>query len=346
MEMHKEQGAKDMKSSLIGFGASPLGGMMGEMNLSIAKRAVSTALAHSISQFDTSPYYGNSESVLGECLTGIPRSSYTVCTKCGRYPGGEFDYSASRVTSSVLSSIEKLRCTYLDLVLVHDIEFADSLDQIVHETLPALQKLRERGLVKRLGISAYPLHVLRYVAERAVDPRLDVVLTYCHLNLADTSLLPELEFYRKRSIKLIVASVLSMGLFSTKGPQSWHPASEKLKAACADVRAECAVRGVNVSAYALRWALDAVHGYNQECHRGCMNDSSNRDDNDNGDAIESVLVGFASEEEVLQAVEVCDGRESTASALPDANLRDWIRRRLDSVPSSDRTWPSGKHPPS
>ena len=48
--------------------------------------------------------------------------------------------------------MERLHVDYIDLINVHDIEFAD-LSQVVDETLPALVELREKGLV---GMSESP----------------------------------------------------------------------------------------------------------------------------------------------------------------------------------------------
>lgn len=52
-----------------------------------------------------------------------------------------FDFSASRVEQSIDESLRALGVEYIDLAQVHDIEFAPSLDIIVKETLPALQKV-------------------------------------------------------------------------------------------------------------------------------------------------------------------------------------------------------------
>lgn len=110
-------------------------------------------------------YYGDTlaETVLGKALKTmpIPRESYVVSTKCGRYGSG-FDFSAERVTRSVDESLERLNLDYVDIILCHDIEFG-SLDQIVYETVPALQKLKDSGKVRHIGISGLPLHIFRSV---------------------------------------------------------------------------------------------------------------------------------------------------------------------------------------
>ena len=57
-----------------------------------------------------------------------------------------------RSVESVYESMERLHQDYIDLINVHDIEFAD-LDQICQETLPALVELRNKGIVKHIGIT-------------------------------------------------------------------------------------------------------------------------------------------------------------------------------------------------
>ncbi|KAJ2983317.1 hypothetical protein NQ176_g793 [Zarea fungicola] len=57
---------------------------------------VRRAIQHNIAAFDTSPYYGPSEVLLGDALRRIepapPRDSYFLITKAGRIAGDEFDY--------------------------------------------------------------------------------------------------------------------------------------------------------------------------------------------------------------------------------------------------------------
>lgn len=89
-----------------------------------------------INTFDTSPYYGNSEHVLGKALASIasthPRETYYLSTKVGRYGPKkvEFDYSKERVRESVEESMRRMHTDYLDIVYAHDVEFV-SVDNAV-----------------------------------------------------------------------------------------------------------------------------------------------------------------------------------------------------------------------
>ncbi len=125
------------------------------------------AFNRGINFFDTSPFYGDtkSEAVLGKGLKLLPRDQIIVATKIGRYGQDTFDFSAEKVNASIKESLTRLQLDYVDLLQCHDIEFA-SLDQIVEETIPALLKLKERGVVRNIGITGLPLKIYKYVLDR------------------------------------------------------------------------------------------------------------------------------------------------------------------------------------
>jgi aryl-alcohol dehydrogenase-like predicted oxidoreductase len=123
-----------------------------------------TTLAHTnntrtgINLIDTAPWYGfeKSERILGEALQGVPREAYYLATKVGRYKPDHlemFDFRGERVLASIDESLARLRLDYIDIIQIHDPEFAPSLDIIVNETLPALDKARQAGKVRFIGIT-------------------------------------------------------------------------------------------------------------------------------------------------------------------------------------------------
>src|SRR6266571_5457070 len=146
---YRKLGKTGWEVSVLGYGASPLGGVFGKISDQEGIRAVHTAVDLGINFIDVSPYYGltKAETVLGKALATLPRDRYILATKVGRYGADDFDFSAARVTSSVDESLRRLQVEHIDLIQCHDIEFG-SLDQIVHETLPALRKVREQGKVR------------------------------------------------------------------------------------------------------------------------------------------------------------------------------------------------------
>ena len=187
--IYRELGKTGMRLSAIGFGASSLGGVFHDFEEARGVEAVFAAIDAGINFIDVSPYYGyyKAETVLGKALKDIPRDKFFLSTKVGRY--GEdghntWDYSAGRVTRSVYESMERLNIDYIDLINVHDIEFSD-LNQVANETLPALVKLREEGVVKHVGITDLQLENLKWMVEHVPAGTVESVLNFCHYCLND-----------------------------------------------------------------------------------------------------------------------------------------------------------------
>ena len=61
----------------------------------------------------------------------------------------------------------------MDVVQIHDVEFAENLDIIINETLPALEEARKYGKTRFIGFSGYPLNVLKETLLKAPN-RFDV----------------------------------------------------------------------------------------------------------------------------------------------------------------------------
>lgn len=309
----RELGNTGLKLSSVGFGASPLGSVFGPVSDEVAIATVRQAFCLGINFFDTSPYYGGtlSEKVLGKALkaSGVPRNEYIVSTKCGRYKEG-FDFSADRVTRSIDESLARLQLDYVDILQCHDIEFG-SLDQIVNETIPALQKLKETGKIRFIGITGLPLEIFTYVLDRVPPSTVDVILSYCHYGINDSALEDLLPYLKSKGVGVISASPLAMGLLTENGPPEWHPASNELKAACQAAADFCKEKGKNISKLAMQYSL------------------SNKD-------ISSVLVGMNSVQQVEENV-------ASATELATVGIDEKTLSEVEEIlkPVKNQTWPSG-----
>mmetsp|Transcript_4233 Transcript_4233/g.13469 ORF Transcript_4233/g.13469 Transcript_4233/m.13469 type:complete len:269 (-) Transcript_4233:57-863(-) len=210
-------GNTGLEVSVLGFGASPLGSVFEDIDEDLGVEAVKRAVELGINFFDTSPFYGltKSETVLGRALSQLPRESFILCSKVGRYgdPPAGFDFSAARVTASVEESLRRLNVDYIDIIQCHDMEFR-SLDQIINETLPALKTLKDQGKVRFVGITGLPLKVFQYVLDRADPGMVDCILSYCHNSLNDNTLSSIVPYLQGRGVGVISASPLSMGLLA------------------------------------------------------------------------------------------------------------------------------------
>ncbi|XP_071506893.1 uncharacterized protein [Diadema antillarum] len=255
-------GNTGMDVSAVGFGASPLGfpyyGTEGP-SAERCRATVEKALCSGINYIDTAPWYGQgkSEERLGVALKGIPRESYFIATKVGRYETNVekmFDFTAERTARSVDESLARLGLDCVDIIQAHDVEFAPSLEVVLEETLPALARARDAGKARFIGITGYPISTLREIVERS-KVKIDTVLSYCHLDLNDSSLLQHISFFKERGIGLISASPLSMGLLTPQGPPAWHPASDEVKETCLAASSYCREHSVDFAKLALHYAF-------------------------------------------------------------------------------------------
>jgi aryl-alcohol dehydrogenase-like predicted oxidoreductase len=201
------------------------------------------------------------EIVLGKALKDIPREKYYLSTKVGRYGKdgvNTWDYSAQRATESVYESMERLNVDYIDLINVHDVEFQASLpgglQKVVDETLPALVELREKGIVKHVGITDLQPENLKWIIEHSESGVVESILNFCHYSLNDTLLVDFIGFFEQHNVGVINASPFSMGLLSQRGAPAWHPAGRDLQRACAKAAAYCQEKGYPIDKLAIQFS--------------------------------------------------------------------------------------------
>ncbi|KAF2687537.1 L-galactose dehydrogenase (L-GalDH) [Lentithecium fluviatile CBS 122367] len=241
---------------------------------------VTSALTHGIRAFDTSPYYGPSEILLGNALATpfvretFPRDSYMILTKVGRISADEFDYSAQWVRQSVARSLERLHTDYLDLVYCHDVEFVSPAE--VLEAVLELRKLRDAGKIRYVGICGYPINVLGDMAEmilRETGSPIDCVQSYANFTLQNQTLAGPRGIQRLRNAGVEVvpnASPLGMGLLRRQGVPvgalgDFHPSSRELRAAVRKASTFCDRHGEKIEVIALRYALETWISVGASC---------------------------------------------------------------------------------
>jgi aryl-alcohol dehydrogenase-like predicted oxidoreductase len=193
-----------------------------------------------------------SEVLQSVALKGVPRDSYQICTKLGRYDLQHFDFSAKRVAESVDVSLHRLGCGHLDILLCHDIEFVP-MQQIVDETLPALRKIQQQGKVRFIGISGYPMKIFRFVLDQT---DLDVVLSYNQYTLQNTRFADELIPYLKaKGVGVMNAGPFSARLLTNAPLPKWLKEPENVKAAARRAADLCEQRGVDLAKLALQFSI-------------------------------------------------------------------------------------------
>jgi len=246
-------GRTGLQLPVLSFGASSLGAEFRSVTLDEALTSVRVALDSGLNFIDTSPFYGRgmSEVLLGIALKGVPRDSYTLCTKLGRYDLGHFDFSAKRVAESIDVSLHRLGAGHLDVVLCHDIEFVP-MQQIVDETLPALRRARDAGKVRFIGFSGYPMKIFRFILGQT---DVDCVLSYNQYTLQNTRFADEiLPLLKSRGVGAMNAGPFSARLLTNAPLPAWLKEPAPVKAAARRAAELCAARGSDIAKLALQFS--------------------------------------------------------------------------------------------
>jgi D-threo-aldose 1-dehydrogenase len=260
--------------SQLGLGTATLGGLYKSMSEDECTATVEEALNQGITYIDTAPHYGKgtSERRLGRILKG--KTGFHLSTKIGRLlvPSTTdideyfmdadntverfFDYSAKAVEKSIKDSLEKLQMDSVDFVFIHDPDDQIYIEQGIKEAFPALEKMRNQGLIKGIGVgmnqNAAPT---RFINETDID----MVLIAGRQSLLDQSAAAELlPTALKRGVDIIAAGVFNSGILANpvKGATyDYGPASDELIARAQHIRNVLDEHGVSITAAAMQFPL-------------------------------------------------------------------------------------------
>jgi len=131
----------------------------GKVSGASAKKMLQLAFSSGIDTIDTAIGYGDSESCLGE----IGIKHFRVITKLSAVPSGILDVK-TWVNEQIQSSLDRLGLKRIYGVLLHrPLELLDTRGQDYFE---ALRELKERGQVKKIGISIYSPTELQLLTEK------------------------------------------------------------------------------------------------------------------------------------------------------------------------------------
>ena len=231
----------------LGLGGASIGGLFRPVDDATAEGVVAHAWALGVRSFDVAPLYGYgaAERRMGRVLAAQPRDAFVLSSKVGRLvrttdeirPGADidrqasagrddafyadvgdrrivFDYSAEGVRRSVLDSLERLGLERIDILYVHD---PDRHWQVaLTEAYPALERLRDEGVVRAIGAGMNQAEML---ARFAAETDTDVFLLANRYTLLDQSALDELlPRCLERGIAVFVGGVMNSGMLVDPRP--------------------------------------------------------------------------------------------------------------------------------
>lgn len=200
-------GRTELQVTSLSLGGARIGGS--NVTDDEAIDTVHRAITLGMNYLDTSPLYGESERRVGLALADGWREKIYLATKTGTHPKWRGDYSASGTRHSVENSLKLLGTDYLDVCLVHD---PSNMDPVIAKdgALETLQRMREEGLIKFIGLGVRQHHFHKIAIETGI---VDVILTYLDYTLvrqtADEWLLP---FANENDIGVINGSPIAAGL--------------------------------------------------------------------------------------------------------------------------------------
>ena len=153
-------GSSDLESTVVGFGAWPMGrGQYGAFDDDEAIAAVHAARDLGITLYDTAAVYGwgYSEKLMGRALHGW-RQDIVLVTKCGRRwdrgvtdrrVGPHSDSSPEFIQQEIEQSLRSLQTDYIDLLLVH---WPDPT-RPMEVPMETLLRAQEAGKIRYAGVS-------------------------------------------------------------------------------------------------------------------------------------------------------------------------------------------------
>jgi aryl-alcohol dehydrogenase-like predicted oxidoreductase len=153
-------GRTGMQLSVLGFGCGAVGGLMVRGDPFDQERTIARAIATGVNYFDTAVQYGNGESEknLGRVLQRLKPANVAVGTKV-RLPPGDFGISDA-VAKSLEGSLARLHLDQVDIFHLHNAITetgggeALSVRQVLGDVVPALERLRQQGKTRFLGLTA------------------------------------------------------------------------------------------------------------------------------------------------------------------------------------------------
>jgi len=252
-----------------------------------AAEVIRTAYECGINFFDHATCYGMGEAeerfAQAFPLTGIKREKIFLQSKCGICPErSEFDWTKENIIASVDGILERLKCDYLDTLLLHrpDLLFDP---EVVAE---AFDELEEAGKVCRFGVSnLMPMQIellKKYVKQPLVINQVQLSLEqsqlidqslYMNNKSTDMSLNRDgsaLDYCRLNDITIQAWSPLQVGMFG--GTFIDNPDYPELNKALAELADR---DGVSKTAIAIAWILR--HPAKMQAIIGTMNPTHIRD---------------------------------------------------------------------
>lgn len=229
-------GKTEVYSTPIGLGTNAVGGhnLFPNLNDDTGKEIVRVALTNGITLLDTAFAYGmgRSEELIGEVLKDFDRDQVVIATKAAHDPanGGAFNNTPEFLTHSVDEALRRLQTDYIDIFYIH---FPDEATP-KNEAVAALQKLKEAGKIKAIGISNFSLAQIKEANQEGYVDIVEDEYSLIHRE-AEIELFP---YLKENQISFVPYFPLASGLLTGKYEQGVIFPPEDLRSKKPDFQGE------------------------------------------------------------------------------------------------------------
>jgi len=216
MSKQVELGKSGLYVNPIGLGTNAVGGhnLFPNLDNENGKNIVRTAIEHGINFLDTAYIYGpeTSEQLIGEVVKESGKRGDIILATKGAHKlidgKMEVDNSPAFLKKTVEDSLRRLQTDYIDLFYIHFPDEATPKD----EAVGALQRLKEEGKIRAIGVSNFSLEQLK---EGNKDGYIDVLQSGYNLfnRQAEADLIP---YVKEHQISFIPYFPLASGLLTGK----------------------------------------------------------------------------------------------------------------------------------
>lgn len=199
------------------------------------------AFQHQVRTLDTAPAYGSSEQVIGQWLKKLSPADRRQIFITSKLESRDFE----DVVAACQRSIKNLNLSVLPGLLVHQFQ-PDKLTKVAQ----ALRKVKELGLVNKIGFSIYYPSELEFI----IDQHLPLDIIQFPLNIFDQRFISYLPILKAMGTEIHCRSVFLQGLLLTDS-QHLNPYFKTVQEKIAKVHSLAAQHHLTPAALCLRFVL-------------------------------------------------------------------------------------------
>ena len=249
----------------ICFGTTALANMPDTYGYSVgedrARATLDAIFDGPIAFLDTSRNYGmgESEKRIGDAIRargGLPKG-FVISSKLDRNMDS-MKFDGDRARESLEQSLKALGVSSIDLLHLHDPEYASDLDDVTKTggALDALFRMKEEGLCQAVGLAAGRTDVMMPLLR---DYDFDALISHNRFTLLNRQATEMFEFAKSRNIAVINAAPYASGILAkgaAKQPLfAYMPAGDDIKSRANAIESTCAKYGVPMGAAALQFSM-------------------------------------------------------------------------------------------